>query len=207
MKIDASQKVNAMTMLKETEERRVTTSRQVDWHNVELTRLVAYIVQTHHHYTRQELVRLADLVTKARIRHEQNHPELALVESLLLELSQDLSLHMFKEEKVLFPYIIIMEDALNNDEPLPPAPFESVSNPIKMMMTEHDAATQLLEKLREVTSGYDIPADACASYISLYQGLEELEADLHEHMHLENDILFVRAVETEVMHQPGIAIC
>jgi regulator of cell morphogenesis and NO signaling len=104
---------------------------------------------------------------------------------------------MFKEEQVLFPYIGVMEQARSQGRPIPFPPFGTVKNPIRMMMIEHDAAGDLLSGLRLVTNDYAVPEDACMSYRSLYQALEGLEKDLHQHIHLENNILFPRAAELE----------
>ena len=106
-------------------------------------------------------------------------------------------MHLMKEEMVLFPYIVRMEEAVVEKSPLPPAPFGSVRNPVAMMVNEHDGAGEALRALRSASHDYAVPPDACASYRSLYQGLAALEADLHQHIHLENNILFPRAVAME----------
>ena len=105
--------------------------------------------------------------------------------------------HMLKEEQVLFPYIARMEHELGIGLQLPPTFFGSIANPIQKMMSEHDLAGMLLAQIREVTSNYLIPEGACPSYIGLLNGLQEFEADLHRHVHLENNIMFPRAVEME----------
>jgi regulator of cell morphogenesis and NO signaling len=98
---------------------------------------------------------------------------------------------------VLFPYIIRMEEALVAGEPIVPPPFEKVQNPVSMMLREHDDAGEALREMRAITGGYTSPADACISYRTLYGALADFEADLHQHIHLENNILFPRAVEME----------
>ena len=90
----------------------------------------------------------------------------------------------------LFPYIEVMERAETQDQPVPFAPFGTVKNPIRMMMMEHDTAGDILRKLRAVTSDYRVPSDGCISYQTLYQALEGFEKDLHQHIHLENNLLF-----------------
>jgi regulator of cell morphogenesis and NO signaling len=102
-----------------------------------------------------------------------------------------------KEEMVLFPYIVRMEEAILEKSTVLPAPFGSVRNPVAMMLDEHDGAGQALREMRAAASGYVAPPDACASYQSLYQTLAEFETDLHQHIHLENNILFPRAIEME----------
>jgi regulator of cell morphogenesis and NO signaling len=104
---------------------------------------------------------------------------------------------MFKEEQVLFPYIAGLVQAAEQNSAAPFAPFGTVKNPVRMMMLEHDTAGDILRELRALTSDYTAPADACISYRTLYQALEDFEKDLHQHIHLENNILFPKALELE----------
>jgi regulator of cell morphogenesis and NO signaling len=104
---------------------------------------------------------------------------------------------MFKEEQILFPYIVKLEQAAVHKLNAPFAPFGTVNNPVRMMMKEHDAAGDLLREMRTTTSDYVVPADVCISYETLYEALEDFEHDLHQHIHLENNILFPRAIELE----------
>jgi regulator of cell morphogenesis and NO signaling len=104
---------------------------------------------------------------------------------------------MFKEEMILFPYVKQMESAAAAGRPMPYAPFGTVGNPVRMMMLEHDAAGEILRELRATTADYAAPGDACISYQTLYRALEEFERDLHQHIHLENNVLFPRAIELE----------
>ncbi len=101
------------------------------------------------------------------------------------------------EEQILFPYIVEMETEINSKRPLPPAMFGTVQNPVRMMMVEHDSAGQALREMSKQTKGYVPPLDACVSYQTLYDALNVLEKDLHRHIHLENNILFPRAIEME----------
>ena len=129
--------------------------------------------------------------------HGENHPELLEIYVLFRELGADLETHMTKEERVLFPYVIRMEAAAKQQVPLFRPSFGTVANPVRLMMLEHDRAGELLKKIRRLSSDYATPADACVSYKTLYAALEELEKDLHQHIHLENNILFPKAVEME----------
>ena len=104
---------------------------------------------------------------------------------------------MFKEEQILFPYIVEMEEASTQKRPAPFVPFGTVKNPVRMMMMEHDTVGDILRELRALSSDYRVPADGCISYQTLYQALEAFEKDLHQHIHLENNILFPRAIELE----------
>ncbi|MFN7948063.1 MAG: iron-sulfur cluster repair di-iron protein [Blastocatellia bacterium] len=168
-----------------------------DWQKESLTALVNFIVDQHHEFTRHELERLDQLSHKVAAVHGKNHPELTRLRELFLELRDELFTHLLKEEQVLFPWVLKMEDAVTAGLPVPPPFFRTVRNPVRMMMTEHDNAGDLLRLLRETANDYRLPADACFSYGALYQGLQALEADLHQHIHLENNILFPRAIEME----------
>lgn len=168
-----------------------------DWREAPLSELAEYIVARHHAFTREETSRLEQLILKVAGVHGKNHPELLRVRSIFRELSQELTMHMMKEEQMLFPYIAEMEAEVSRKRPVPPAMFGTVQNPVRMMMMEHDSAGEALRGLREATNGYTVPADACVSYQTLYQALGAFEADLHQHIHLENNILFPRAVKME----------
>jgi hypothetical protein len=104
---------------------------------------------------------------------------------------------MMKEECVLFPYTIDIEDAARNRRALPKPPVGTVANPVRMMMLEHEDAGALLGRMRKISGNYTIPLDACISYQTLYRALDAFEKDLHQHIHLENNILFPRAMEME----------
>jgi regulator of cell morphogenesis and NO signaling len=109
---------------------------------------------------------------------------------------------MLKEEQVLFPYITRMEEAAGEGRAVPPPFFGTARNPVRMMMTEHDTAGDLLRQLRGITKGYTTPPDGCVSFQTLYQALAAFEADLHQHIHLENNILFPRVIEAEATSAP-----
>jgi regulator of cell morphogenesis and NO signaling len=151
----------------------------------------------HHAFTREELVRLEALLAKVSGVHGQNHPELFQIQDQFGKLRGELEPHMLKEESVLFPYIVRMEEATLANKTLPPPPFRTVQNPVRVMMAEHDAAGYILGRIREATSDYAVPPDGCISYKTLYSALTALEVDLHQHIHLENNILFPRAVAME----------
>ncbi|MEO6391563.1 MAG: iron-sulfur cluster repair di-iron protein [Pyrinomonadaceae bacterium] len=162
-----------------------------------LSLLIEHIVNLHHFFTKQEVDRLDALAEKVFLAHGANHPELASVKQLVNDLGNDLRPHMMKEERVLFPYIVNLEESATQHLPATAPPFGTVQNPVRMMMAEHDAVGDLLVKLREVTNNYTVPADGCFSYQTLYHALVALEEDLHQHIHLENNILFPRAVAME----------
>jgi regulator of cell morphogenesis and NO signaling len=110
---------------------------------------------------------------------------------------QKLSVHMLKEEQVLFPFLNFMDAAQRSGQPLPAAFFGSVQNPIAAMLTDHNDAGESVAGIANLSGGYRTPPGACPSYIALYMGLAEFERDLHQHVHLENNILFPRALEME----------
>jgi regulator of cell morphogenesis and NO signaling len=162
-----------------------------------LSELIDYILEKHHVFTKTEIARLSALMEKVRRKHGETHAELFFLENELIALCNDLTPHMRKEESVLFPFIKHLEMSAANNLSSPQPPFKTVKNPVRMMMIEHDTAGDLLRKMREITNDYAVPENACPSFRALYFGLEELEKDLHRHIHLENNVLFPRAVELE----------
>jgi regulator of cell morphogenesis and NO signaling len=168
-----------------------------DWQNQLLTDLIAHITSTHHVFVREESPRIEVLAAKVVGVHGKNHPELLQVQAIFNALAEELRVHLMKEEQILFPYVLLMEESTLAGEPAPPAMFGTVMNPVRMMMQEHEGAGEALRSLRSVTSEYTLPADACISYRTLYQALQGFEADLHQHIHLENNILFPRTVAME----------
>jgi regulator of cell morphogenesis and NO signaling len=169
----------------------------IDWSRTTLQALLKYILDTHHVYTRQAVDTVWQLAHKVATRHGQNHAEVLRVRDLVVELVNDLMPHMMKEEQVLFPYVADLERAVMIGEPMPQSCFGAVGNPIQMMLQEHDRAGELLVALREATAEYALPADACLSFRALYEQLQQLEEDLHRHIHLENNVLFPRALDLE----------
>ena len=169
----------------------------LDFQNASLPELIRHILDTHHVFTKAEMDRLESLTDKVLNAHGGNHPELVHLDELLTRLCDDLKPHMFKEEQILFPYMMALVQAADQNRPVPFAPFGTVNNPIRMMMREHDTAGEILREMRLLTSDYKVPADACISYQTLYQALENFEKDLHQHIHLENNILFPKALELE----------
>jgi len=162
--------------------------------------LIGHITSNHHVFVREESPRINALAAKVVGVHGTNHPELLQVQQTFSALAEELRVHLMKEELVLFPYVLLMEESALAGEPAPPAMFGTVMNPVRMMMQEHDGAGDSLRSLRAVTADYQIPQDACISYRTLYQALQDFEADLHQHIHLENNILFPRAIAMETKH-------
>lgn len=170
---------------------------EVDWSHSSLSDLIEYIEDKHHVFTRDELQNLEPLVEKVVRVHGDSHPELARVQGLFRNLADDLAPHLQKEETVLFPYIRDLERRSLMQLSAPMPFFGTVQNPVRMMTAEHDTVGDLLREMRSATGDYLPPAGACPSYTGLYHRLAELERDLHRHIHLENNILFPRAIELE----------
>ena len=171
-----------------------------EWQTEPLADLISHIKNTHHKYTREEIARLGPLFDKVCSVHGKHHPELLQLRATFQGLAQELTTHMMKEEMVLFPYMVRMEESVIQKEPILPPPFGTVRNPVSMMEHEHDSAGNALRAMRAASHGYTPPPDACVSYQTLYKTLAEFEADLHQHIHLENNILFPRAIEMETAH-------
>lgn len=188
---------NVLEMLTALDQPEASEKGTGDFQKLSLTELIAHIVETHHIFTRTEMKRIEALSAKVIGAHSANHPELFKVGNLFQRLCADLLPHMFKEEQILFPYIVAMEQSETQGQPFPLAPFGTVRNPVWMMTKEHDSAGEILRELRVVTADYRVPPDGCISYHTLYQALEGFEKDLHQHIHLENNILFPKAVEFE----------
>lgn len=159
-----------------------------DWMAEPLAALIDHIIATYHRPLREELPRLEAMAEKVARVHGDNAPHLAGVEESVRELAAKLTSHMGKEEMVLFPAVRAIEDG----EALAPM---WITAPITVMEHEHDHAAALLAELRRLTGGYVPPDWACQTFRALYDGLEELEAAMHVHVHLENNVLFPRALE------------
>ena len=168
-----------------------------NWSAQPLGVLAAHIVNTHHAYVRRELPRLTELAEKVVRRHGDTKPELPAIQLKLNELGEELLQHCAKEELVLFPYITKFERAIADRTPKPHGCFGSVTNPIAMMTQEHDSAGALVAQMRELSSDFTPPVGACPTFHAFYRGLLEFEQDLHQHIHLENNILFPRAIDME----------
>lgn len=187
--LDMGQLVKRLTKV----EAAATDSTAENWTTAPLAALCDDIVHTHHDYLRRELPRLSGLINKVVAAHGAKHPELAEVQQTFVELRAELEPHMMKEECILFPSIRYLESSGQATQ----FPFGSLANPIRVMVSDHDHAGDALATLRRLTNGYFPPAGACNTYRVMLAGLAELERDMHQHVHKENNILFPRAVELE----------
>lgn len=169
---------------------------------MELGDLIDHILDKHHVYTKNEMQQLTTLMAKVAGRHGECYQYLLELKDLFHEVCYDLEPHMMKEEVVLFPYIKRLDYDHANNFTTPFSPFGSVQNPIAMMNVEHEKVGELLSKMRSVTNDYTLPNGACASFAALYARLVAFEHDIHQHIHLENNLLFPLAVELEQKELP-----
>ncbi|MDR3724163.1 MAG: iron-sulfur cluster repair di-iron protein [Terracidiphilus sp.] len=193
----ARQSISTETILAELEKATGGETRVKDLTGASLTGIVAEIVHTHHAYIRSELPRLKIMSEKVVAKHGNTHPEVLSIGRMLATLADELLQHLAKEEMILFPYIEKLERSMNSGSALPHSCFDSVASPIQAMIHEHEGAGQLTAQMRAAANGYTAPADACATFVGLYAGLDDFERDLHLHIHRENNLLFPRAIEME----------
>jgi regulator of cell morphogenesis and NO signaling len=163
----------------------------------ELDALVRHIVERHHAYVRAASPAISAWLERLVDRHGARHPELGEVRETFRELAGELETHMMKEENILFPVINDLARARRGGGRLPLTPFGTILNPVRVMETDHALAGRLLEHLRSLTDGFTPPPDACTTYRLCYTELAQFERDLHRHIHLENNLLFPRALELE----------
>lgn len=182
-------------VLKKVEEQPKLASQ--DFNNWELDFLADYIVNTHHRYVKESMPLIKELSAKVSSVHGQHHPELFEIGKHFSAIAEEMTMHMHKEENILFPYIKQLAIAKREDRSISSPPFGSVENPIRIMEMEHDSTAEKLEKIYTLSNAYTIPQDACSSYNLLYKKLEEFENDLKQHIHLENNILFPKSIQIE----------
>lgn len=157
--------------------------------------LADYIYNQHHFYYYNETPVIKDLLTKVVNKHGSNHPELIRVYTLFGHLLNELDTHFMREEKVVFPFIkaLMLAKKAGDTKSLNSQP--SITESIQLMEADHEAAGDILAEMKNAADGYNPPEDACNSYQFLYKKLKELDEDLHQHIHLENNILFPKALK------------
>jgi regulator of cell morphogenesis and NO signaling len=170
-----------------------------DWSKASLELLCAHIILKHHAFARRELPRLRELAANVFARHGAAHPELAAIQTILAELELELNDHLAKEESVLFPYVVGLERSLTDPDEDPISCFGFLPEPVAVLSHDHEQAATLLSQLRQLSQHFTPPMGVCLTYRIFYTGLQELEQDLRQHMHLENNILFPRAVQLEAV--------
>lgn len=155
--------------------------------------LADYIVHNHHQYVRDTTPDLLALSEKVARVHGNRHPELLEINATIYAIADELLQHMVKEEQILFPAI----KKLYKKESLSGFPFDTIQSPINMMEMEHANAGDGFERIRELSDNFTVPQDACTSYRLLFDMMQAYEDDLHQHVHLENNILFPKAIDIE----------
>lgn len=176
--------------------KQVAASKALDFNKWELDFLADYIYNQHHKYYYEEEPVIADLLTKVANHHGEKFPFLRRVVALYSQLQQELRTHFFKEERVLFPLVKQLVAAKRGGLPVV-EPIHSIAAPLQVMEADHDAAGDILAEINAITDHYTPPASACNSFRLLYSKLQALEDDLHQHIHLENNILFPKALQLE----------
>jgi len=169
---------------------------ETDFDNMEVDVLTNHILETHHVYVKEStpiILQFADKVAKV---HGDHNPENIEIARLFREVAIELQQHLMKEEGILFPHIINLAIANRNGEKIQ-VPFGSVQNPITMMKHEHDTAGDIFKQIEKLSNNFTPPPHACNTYKALYHHLKEFQDDLHIHIHLENNILFPKAIEME----------
>ena len=166
-----------------------TAAPERTWNGETIPEIIDFILQTHHAYTRAAVETLEPLAAKVAGVHGANHPELLELKELVGALCADLIPHMMKEEQVLFPFMQCETEAC----------FGSVANPIRVMMLEHETVGELLAAIRKTADDFELPPEACRSYTAYFALLQDLEQDLHRHIHVENNVLFPKALH-ELAH-------
>ncbi|MDZ4795955.1 MAG: iron-sulfur cluster repair di-iron protein [Bacteroidota bacterium] len=171
-----------------------SSSSDVDYNRLSLAQLSEYIVLIHHSFVKKESPAILGYLQKVASKHGDLHPEMIKVLQLFTTLKEDMEQHMQKEELVLFPRIKEVEKIMTEGKEII-INYSYLFSPIDMMEQEHDHAGSMLAEIRQLTNNFTPPADACTTYRLSYTSLEAFELDLHRHVHLENNILFPRALK------------
>lgn len=174
------------------------TAEETPWMDASLCALTDHIRSKHHQYVRSALPEVQAMLATVSSDRRAEHPELAKVERIFVQIGRDMIAHMQKEELILFPYIEALERSKESKGTLEVPFFQTVRNPIQVMMKEHETAENLFTEIRQEIHNYAPPTDACLSHQSLLRALRTFDDDFRIHSHLEDAILFPRAAELEV---------
>lgn len=185
---------NVISELSKIDEKLLNEQRFENW---EPDFLIDYIVNNHHLYVVNSVFSIEHHLQKVTSAHKEKHPEVVSIQAIFSELKEELLNHMQKEEKMLFPYIKKLSLAVKNSLEIPIAPFGAVETPLTVLESEHESAGKMMAEINKLSAGYAPPDDACGTFRVLYQELNEFENDLHMHVHLENNILFPKALGLE----------
>ena len=172
-----------------------------DYNKWELDFLMIYIENVHHTYVKESIPLISEYANKVAKVHGHHYSQVLKINQLFHEVANELLAHMQKEEEILFPFIKQLVDAKKEGNKSVSAPFGTVNNPIRMMEREHESAGDIFKEIATLTNNYTPPAEACNTFKALYAKLDEFEQDLHQHIHLENNILHPKAIilEKELM--------
>jgi regulator of cell morphogenesis and NO signaling len=172
-------------------------SDNYDFKAWDLDKLVDFIIETHHKYVLEASVIIIDYSDKVARVHGHHYAEVIEINKLFHEIVAELKMHMHKEELILFPYIKQMAKTKKNDEKIEKSSFGDINNPVSVMESEHDNAGEIIKKIAELSNDFKHPVGACNTFRALYAKLEEFRNDIFQHIHLENNILFPRAIALE----------
>lgn len=178
-------------------EKTLHRSGKIEFNDMDLGLLIDYIESNHHAYVRNAIPVIQAHILKVVNAHGKNHPEMKEISEHFDEVADEMTLHMRKEEHMLFPYIRQIAESKEQKDAIAPPAFKTVRNPISVMEFEHERAGRAMEKIRTISRNYEPPADACTTFRLCLTELDEFERDLHKHVHLENNILFPKAVNIE----------
>ncbi len=171
--------------------------RAYDYNKWELDFLIEHIVNIHHSYVEESIPLLIQYANKVASVHGHHYTEVIEINNLFADVANELVAHMKKEELILFPYIKLMVKAKKEGTDSSYPPFGTVKNPIQMMESEHENAGDIFKEIARLSNNYMPPEGACNTFKALYAKLDEFEQDLHQHIHLENNILFPKAIQLE----------
>lgn len=172
-------------------------NRSQDFNSWSLDFLIDYIINTHHTYVSEAIPLILQYSNRVAEVHGHHYEQVVEINALFHEVAEELRAHMEKEEQILFPYVKSILKTKKEDYTIPQPTFGTLGNPIRMMEMEHEMVGNIFKKINELTQGYTPPSEACNTFRALYAKLEEFEEDLHQHIHLENNILFPKALLLE----------
>lgn len=167
----------------------------VDFEKMNLAKLCDHIVQTHHAYVKDQMPQIYAYLQKVSSKHGERHPELYKIFQTFAAVKEEMEGHMKKEELILFPRIKELQKLADNEDAHLQLNITYLQSPINVMEQEHDHAGNLLNDIRLLSNDYTVPQDACTTYRLSFAALKAFELDLHQHVHLENNILFPKAIQ------------
>ncbi len=170
-------------------------SSETDFTKFSLTQLVDYILEKHHRYVKENLPVIQQHLEKVASKHGATHPEMLRIKVLFHEIARDFNQHIMKEEVTLFPRIKALETIFNEGKT--PTENISIQSPVQVMEAEHEAAGKMMEEIKMLSNNFTPPENVCTTFGVVIRELKIFETDLHHHVHLENNILFPKALELQ----------